>query len=307
MASAPRIDLPADLQRELEDLAAREGKVSHYALLGVPADADGGSIRRAYLEKSRRYHPDAWYGKELGHFAPLLARAFQRLTQAFQLLCDEGARSAYDKAHAEHFSAPEKAQIEKRRQAEEEEARRQQERRARLLRTKGFARVGAARQLYEQAQAHAKDGERGLAIAELMCAHELDPGRKEIAARLAELEKEQGLVRAQSALAVARDQEEAGERQKALSLYATALQLNPRTPEAALGAARCAEALGDAHQQLTFSLRACELVPNNFDAHLSAARAFAALRQKPRAKAQLQVVLARDPDHAEARALLKSL
>ncbi len=301
------VELPEDLQSELDALAAGETTLSHYALLGVAADADVRTIRRAYLERSRRYHPDSWYGKQLGRFAPLLTRAFQRLNRAFQTLCEDGLRAEYDRDHLEKFSPNERTQILARQAAEADESRRVQERRSRLLRTKGFARLGAARQLYEQALQHANEGQRGLAISALTCARELDPERKEIVQRLHDLEKEQVQLRAASALAVARDQEDARAWSKALSLYATALQLNPRVADAALGATRCAAALGDFAQQLTFALRACELAPMNLDGHLSAARAFAALKQKPRAKAQLQLILAREPHHSEALALMKSL
>src|SRR5439155_1717209 len=53
------IDLPADMQRELRELEDRGTRLTHYELLGVPADADGAAIRRAYLEKSKRFHRDA--------------------------------------------------------------------------------------------------------------------------------------------------------------------------------------------------------------------------------------------------------
>ena len=44
-----RIDLPADIQRDLRELEARGDRLTHYELLGVAVDADGGAIRRAYL------------------------------------------------------------------------------------------------------------------------------------------------------------------------------------------------------------------------------------------------------------------
>ena len=270
-------------------------------------DADVGTIRRAYLEKSRRFHPDSWYGKELGKFAPILTRAFQRLSSAYQVLTDEMARATYDREHGDLFTTEEHAKVKKRLDAEVDEARRAQERRERLLRMKGFARLGAARQLYEQAVEQAATGQRVQAIAALTCARELDPQRKEIAQRLAELEKEQAKARAASALALAHDQEESGAKAKALSMYQAALQLDPRSADAALGGARCAEGLSDFTQLLTFALRACELAPKNLDAHLAAARAFSALKQKVRAKAELELILTRDPKHPEARALLKTL
>ena len=300
-------DLPADLQAELREFAAHDAELTHYGILGVPVDSEPAAIRRAYLEKSRRYHPDTYYGKQLGEYGPVLSRAFQRLSRAYQILADEKARTNYDQEHGDLFSYDEHAKVRARLTAEADEQRRSKERRERLLRMKGFARLGAARQLYEHAMQLAAEGKRLEAIASLSCARELDPQRKEIAGRLAELEKEQAKARAGSALALARDQEEAGEKAKAQSMYAAALQLDPRSADAAVGGARCAAANKDQNQLLTFALKACELAPNNMEAHLLAARAFHALKQKPRAKAELELVLKREPQNAEARALLRQL
>jgi len=40
------------MQNELQQLEARGDRLTHYELLGVSADADGGTIRRAYLAAS---------------------------------------------------------------------------------------------------------------------------------------------------------------------------------------------------------------------------------------------------------------
>src|SRR5437016_12457064 len=93
------IDLPADMQRELRELEARGDRLTHYELLGVPADADGAAIRRAYLERSKRFHPDVWYRKDLGQFEAVLSKWFQRLSAAYQVLSDEEARAEYDREH----------------------------------------------------------------------------------------------------------------------------------------------------------------------------------------------------------------
>src|SRR5205085_8751895 len=102
-------------------------------------------IRRTYLEKSKRFHPDAWYRKDLGQYGPLLSKWFQRLAGAYQVLCDEESRVAYDREHRSMLSASDRQALERREMSRAEEERRQRERRERLLRTKGFARIGAAR------------------------------------------------------------------------------------------------------------------------------------------------------------------
>src|SRR5438105_3238727 len=106
-----QIDLPDDIQRELRDLEGRGDRVSHYELLGVTADADGGDIRRAYLQRSKRLHPDAWYRKDTGQYGPLLSKWFQRLAAAYQVLSDEESRIVYDRDHKDQLSASDKAAL----------------------------------------------------------------------------------------------------------------------------------------------------------------------------------------------------
>src|SRR3954468_17748528 len=221
------IDLPVDMQRELQDLETGGDRLTHYQLLSVGADADGGTIRRAYLGKSKRFHPDAWYRKDLGPFAPLLSKWFQRLSAAYQVLSDEESRSQYDRDHRAQLSQIDRAAVERRQLSVQDEERRARERRERMLRTKGFARIGAAKKLYEEAREHAQNGERTQAIFALTAARELDPNRKEITAKLLELERDQARARAKSALASAQEREEKRRFGEAVTAYVATLQNDP--------------------------------------------------------------------------------
>lgn len=299
--------LPPDMQRELRDLEERGARLTYYELLGITADADGAEIRRAYLLKSKRFHPDAWYGKELGTYGPVLSKWFQRLSGAYQILSEEESRAAYDREHLGKLSEKERVAVEQRELGRVEEERRGRERRERLMHTKGFARIGAARKLYEEALAHAEKGERMQAIAAMKAARDLDPNRKEIQARLAEMEKEQAKARALSALASAREREDAGRWHEAAGAYGGAFQLDGRLAPAALGAARCALEDQDPRNASTWAARAVELTPNDPEARLLLAKAFAALNMKAKARAELTALLNKNPDHKEAKALLKAL
>lgn len=295
------------MQRELRDLESRGDAISSYELLGITADADGGAIRRAYLERSKRFHPDAWYRKDLGPFGPLLSKWFQRMAAAYQLLSDEEMRAAYDRDHKGELSKRDQLAVAQRELSRADEERRARERRERLLRTKGFARVGAARKLFEEALEHALNGERSNAIAALKAARELDPNRKEISAKLTELEREQSKARAASALSTGKDRENAQQLPGALSAYTSAFQLDPKSFAAAIGAGRCALALNDAQSASTWALRAVDLQPGDTAARFVLARCFAQLSQKSRARTELQLILDRNPDHKEAKALLRAL
>jgi curved DNA-binding protein CbpA len=279
--------------------------VSLYELLGVSPDADGVTIRRVYLERSRRYHPDAWYRKNVGEFGPLLSRAFQKLSAAYQILSDEDARAQYDQQLKQRLSQREREAMERRALSREEEERRQRERRERLLRTKGFARIGAAHKLYEEALELALNGERAQAIAALRAARELDPRRAEIGQKLVDLEREAGRARSQLAFRAAREHEEKEEFEPAFKIYAQAAQMDSTNGPAAAGAARCAYALGDVKQASSFAARAVEAAPDDVEMRFFLARAFAELGLKVKARAELTRVLQLKKDHEEARALLK--
>ena len=295
------------MQRELRELETRGDAISYYQLLGVTADVDGGGIRRAYLERSKRFHPDAWYRRDLGEFTPLLSKWFQRMAAAYQILADEETRAVYDAEHKADLSDADRRAVEVRELSRAEQDRRERERRTRLLRSKGFARIGAARTLYEEAQALALNGERMQAIAALKAARELDPNRKEIASRLVELEREQAKSRAASALLSAREREVQQRWPDAQAAYVTAFQLDPRNAAAALGAARCAMATGDNQTASTWAARAVELQPAEVASRLLLAKLFAGLALKAKARVELKVILDKVPNHKEARALLKGL
>jgi curved DNA-binding protein CbpA len=301
------IELPVDIQNELRQLEERGEKLTHYELLGVSADADARAIRRAYLEKSKRFHPDAWYRKETGGFGPLLSKWFQRLSAAYQVLSDEETRAGYDRDHRAELSQSDKVALERRELSVAEEERRAREGRERMLRTKGFARIGAARKLYEEALEYAQNGERTQAIFALKAARDLDPKRNEISAKLVELEREQAKARANSALASAKEREEKRRFAEAITAYSAAFQNDPGCFAAAMGAARCATETGDAKAATIWASRAVELKPDDGEARWLLSRLFVSAGMKARARTELTALLNKNPDHKEAKALLRTL
>lgn len=70
--------------------------LSHYELLGVSREATGGDVRRAYLEKSRLFHPDLRHRADLAGMERELTAVFARLKTANETLSDPTARAEYD-------------------------------------------------------------------------------------------------------------------------------------------------------------------------------------------------------------------
>ena len=65
-------------------LHRRMRRLSPHDLLGVPANADAGVVRRAFALASKELHPDRYFGKNLGSFRPKLAAIFACLSEAAQ-------------------------------------------------------------------------------------------------------------------------------------------------------------------------------------------------------------------------------
>jgi curved DNA-binding protein CbpA len=69
--------------------------VTHYEVLGVSPDASDDAIRRAYLDRARRHHPD--FHTMEGAPARAAAEAeMRRINEAWHVLSDRSKRLAYD-------------------------------------------------------------------------------------------------------------------------------------------------------------------------------------------------------------------
>ena len=69
---------------------------SWYELLGVAPDATRSEVRVAYFDLMKRFHPDVFWGRDLGLYAPRVEAIHKTLTDAFAGLCDSTKRAAYD-------------------------------------------------------------------------------------------------------------------------------------------------------------------------------------------------------------------
>ncbi|HSR31086.1 MAG TPA: DnaJ domain-containing protein [Anaerolineae bacterium] len=61
----------------------------YYAILGVPSDADERTIKQAYRQLARRYHPDVSEEEEAAEW-------FQEIQQAYEILTEPMQREAFD-------------------------------------------------------------------------------------------------------------------------------------------------------------------------------------------------------------------
>jgi curved DNA-binding protein CbpA/Tfp pilus assembly protein PilF len=94
------LDEPGDLGRERKqqilDVYYRLDTATHYELLNVDRSAERQEIKNAYYERVAIFHPDKYFGKDLGAFRVKVERVFQRLTVAHDVLSRKQSRAAYD-------------------------------------------------------------------------------------------------------------------------------------------------------------------------------------------------------------------
>jgi hypothetical protein len=88
--------LSPERKRQILDWFHGADLLTHYELFGLPSDATKKEIKDGYFEVVRVFHPDRYFGKNLGSFKSKLERAFQRLTEAHDVLMRPKAREEYD-------------------------------------------------------------------------------------------------------------------------------------------------------------------------------------------------------------------
>ncbi|WP_426751386.1 DnaJ domain-containing protein [Myxococcus sp. Y35] len=110
-AMAEEVDLEPERKKEIIELDRALDGMDHFAVLGLKPGAAAAEVKQAYYNASRRFHPDRYFGKNLGSFRARMERIFRRLTDAHNVLIQPDKREAYLRANpalaqAERASAP---------------------------------------------------------------------------------------------------------------------------------------------------------------------------------------------------------
>lgn len=90
------IELEPKLRAEIDALHGRLDDLDHYALLGIPRDADRKAVKSAYYAYAARIHPDRHFGKSLGPYKAMMEAIFVRMTNAHDTLAAPQRREEYD-------------------------------------------------------------------------------------------------------------------------------------------------------------------------------------------------------------------
>src|SRR5262249_31111839 len=94
LAQAPEVTLPMRKR-----IARKHATLAHddlFELLEIPLEASKKDVKRAYFRLSKEFHPDRYFGKQLGPFKSMLDAVFRALSQAADFLGDNARRSEYE-------------------------------------------------------------------------------------------------------------------------------------------------------------------------------------------------------------------
>ena len=296
------VDLDPDRKREILAREALLGR-DDWTVLGLKPGATAEAVKLAYFDASRVFHPDRYYGKNLGSFRARLERIFQRLSEAHETLT-EALRHARPPAST---AATYVVSRERPSGSATGPDPRAEERRARLARHPYLRSKAQAGALVEEAQRHMRTApEKALHLLEQAKALGGHAGKD----RALEVEAKQELAsrRSEDEMKKGSDAAQGGDAAAAAQAYARASELDPHRPDAAYEAARwllkagrpLAEARGLAQRAVT--LRA-----DHLQSQLLLAEICIRMGMGSVARRHLEAALKLDPGNAKAKALRRQV
>jgi curved DNA-binding protein CbpA len=301
----PSLELDVEVQQELLEFAARLAQPYH-EILGVPRDADTRAIKKAYFTLSKRLHPDRYFRRRIGAFAPLVETCFKKLLEAYELLSDPQTRA---EVQARPAAAPAGAAGQPR-LSSRDASRRLRERvgalagakrasEERRRKAKGFFEAGMA--------AFAK--ERWLeAAGSVRLAIAFDPENEAYREQFAGVQRKAHDERARTLVKQAEAALELRDFPHAASLFEEAVHYRPADPELSIRAAKLAwQALGELRRAKELAMHAVELAPDNGSYRRLLGLVYKDAGLAANAKRELEAALRIDPQDAEARAALRGL
>lgn len=95
-ALAEEVALGDTEKRRVLEMRRRVAEGDHFAVLDVEPGVTRRELKRAYFRVSKEFHPDRYYGKNVGSFEPWLAEIFEAASRAFETLADARSRAEYE-------------------------------------------------------------------------------------------------------------------------------------------------------------------------------------------------------------------
>jgi tetratricopeptide (TPR) repeat protein len=308
MATDEQVDLEPDRKSEILELDAKLTSANLFELLGVAAGASVDEVRNAFRELSRKFHPDRYFGKNLGSFRPRLDRIFKRLVEANQTLSDPERRQAYLDANpfvrAAAKASGNSVVVERAAPKTLDEQKRDAERRQRLARHPYLMKVGKVQDAITRAKEAIAKKEFSQAFTHLNFATQADPQNSEVKTLLAEVRRQNDFQRAEGNYKHGLEAVERGDELLAIQAFKAAAG-SGHGPAAYKTAILLEKHGADTREAISFAQKAVEADPTHFDYRVLAGRLLDDAGMKALAKKHFEEAQKLHPDHPELKKHVK--
>ncbi len=298
------LDIDAELQERILSFDRQLDRPYH-ELLGVAADADSKTIKRAYFKLSKDFHPDRYFRREIGDYAERLDRVFKKIALAYELLMDPTTRAEIAKSYRVG-SSPQSAKVAtavkpgdaphkltKREMLEK--LRRQVKIPDEIL----FERKRRARELFGSSRVFRHQENWNEAASCIRLAIAFDPWTDDYKEAFGEVLANLAQMRAEKLIEQAMDTSDGRSEKEALNLLEEAIMHRPSDPEIQHRAAELSMVGDELEQAREYAERAVELEPEGAVYHLTLSKVLRCLGLRQQAQSVAQTARKLDPSNPE--------
>jgi curved DNA-binding protein CbpA len=103
---ADDVDLTLEERADIDGMYLRLATSTWHELLGVDPAVDRRALRAAYFALTKRFHPDAYFGRRMGPWKGRVEEIFREVTRAYEVLSHSQQRVDYDASRAARSMVP---------------------------------------------------------------------------------------------------------------------------------------------------------------------------------------------------------
>jgi tetratricopeptide (TPR) repeat protein len=322
-----RSELSVDQRREVLFRYHNLERMDHFELLSCDPTDDPKLLRNAFYAFSKRWHPDAYFGKDLGVFGERLERVYKTASQIFEALrADQQLRETYFRvvqarndawrARVEAEAAAREAERREREAREADERKRELEsrlqNRTRTRRETGLSnpmvdRLKRAEQYYTEGMAQ-YDAQNFIAAANsLKLAMTFDPKNERYGQAFTRVNEMARQTKADQIWKRGYMEESIGRTREAIASYIEAVECYPRAEHLGHVADLMWQNEQDLHKAAELARMATEKDPQNVEYWITLGRILTTSNQVKRALSAFERVLKLDAGNEIAKKAIKGL
>ncbi len=308
---AEEVDLDDEMKKLILYLDGSLDKLTFYDILNILPSATKQEIKDAYYKATLKFHPDVYFGRNLGSYKARLNRIFKRMNEAKEVLLSDDERKEYDAKlvklgvlRTSSFSDQMSQRLRKSREETEEEKRRRKERR--LKKNPVLAKIMRAKGFFEQALQDKKAGDIISAYNNVKLAVQFDPRNETYSMLAKELEIMVAKQKAEGIFKKALEAEEKGH-PSYMSMFEGLAKKFPDIPKYQFKFAKVCADINDYKEALRYCKRALRIDPRNEEYLMFLGRMQEEVKDFSAAAETYSKVLEFNPNNKEAKQKADSL